>query len=242
MVPWAVMISTGSRGCRSCTASISAMPSVGSMRRSSRATSNRPPSTAAMATWGSLVAVTSKPIVTRRISSTSTIAVSSSTTSTLRFTVASPARPARVVGGRFQVGRGSVGAGGASPVRIEGGLFEVRRGSAPRQRVQVRRGCASSLTALQLEVDLFEALEVRLQALRLLAHPHEVVIAPEELLAQPGQLGALPRQLVALHRQLRARSEQRLQRVAAARRPRRPLPRRGPRQGGPARLHGTLPR
>src|SRR6185436_4688539 len=92
MVPCAVMISTGSRGCRACTASIRAMPSVGSMRRSSRATSKRPPSTAVTAAWGSAVAVTSKPIVARRISSTSTMAVSSSTTSTLRF-ITGPSSP-----------------------------------------------------------------------------------------------------------------------------------------------------
>ena len=59
MVPCAVMMSTGSRGWRPCTASISAMPSVGSIRRSISARSNRVLSAATIAAWGSAVAVTS---------------------------------------------------------------------------------------------------------------------------------------------------------------------------------------
>ena len=45
----------------------------------------RPPRRRSSAVWGSAVAVTSKPIAASRISSTSTMAVSSSTTRTLRF-------------------------------------------------------------------------------------------------------------------------------------------------------------
>src|SRR5215470_17291775 len=62
------------------------MPSVGSIRRSSSARSKRPASVASRALRGSLVAVTSKPMAVRRISSTSRIAASSSTTRTLCFT------------------------------------------------------------------------------------------------------------------------------------------------------------
>src|SRR5258705_11789963 len=83
------MISTGKRGCRSWSPSISRMPSVGSMRRSSRARSKRPASVASRARRGSLVAVTSKPIAVSRISSASRIAASSSTTRTFCFTLPS---------------------------------------------------------------------------------------------------------------------------------------------------------
>src|SRR5215471_5456666 len=91
IVPCAVMINTGRRGCRWWSPSMRRMPSVGSMRRSSSARSKRPASTASSARRGSLVAVTSKPIAVRRISSTSTIAASSSTTRTFCFT--SPSLP-----------------------------------------------------------------------------------------------------------------------------------------------------
>src|SRR5215472_1707752 len=69
MVPCAVMMSTGRRGCRWWRPSIRRMPSV-----------------ASSALRGSLVAVTSNPIAVRRISSTSRIAASSSTTRTFCFT------------------------------------------------------------------------------------------------------------------------------------------------------------
>src|SRR6266508_2330302 len=215
MVPWAVMISTGSRGWRVCTDSISVMPSVGSMRRSNKATSKRPPSTAAVATWGSLVAVTSKPSVTRRISSTSTMAMSSSTTSTLRFIVAGALRPAWTEGGLFEARRGCVGLFEARRGCV--GLFEVRRGCVG--LFEARRGCVRgwrSLASFQLEVDLLEALEVGLQTIGLLADTDEIAVAPGQILAQP-------RQLFPQARQLRARAEQRPQRLPARRRPRRRL-------------------
>src|SRR5262249_47754266 len=71
---------------RSWRPSMRRMPSVGSMRRSRRARSKRPASVASSALRGSLVAVTSNPIAVRRISSTSRIAASSSTTRTFCFT------------------------------------------------------------------------------------------------------------------------------------------------------------
>src|SRR5947209_9846318 len=83
------MISTGRRGWRSWSPSMRRMPSVGSMRRSSKARSKRDASVASRALRGSLVAVTSNPIAVRRISSTSRIAASSSTTRTFCFTAES---------------------------------------------------------------------------------------------------------------------------------------------------------
>src|SRR2546428_237018 len=88
MVPWAVMMSTGRRGCRAWSLSMSWMPSRGSMRRSSTAKSKRPAVITSTACWGWLVAVTSKPMAVRRISRTSRIAAASATIKKRRLIVA----------------------------------------------------------------------------------------------------------------------------------------------------------
>src|SRR2546426_267294 len=123
------MMSTGNRRCCAWSASMSWTPSIGPMRRSMSARSNRCTVAASSARRGSPTGVTSKPIAPRRIVSTSRIAASSSTTRTFRVTVAGSAGPARSVGGlrrgaprlrspcRRSLHRRSVG-----PARSVGGL------------------------------------------------------------------------------------------------------------------------
>src|SRR5438067_10544943 len=96
------MMSTGSRGWRACSASMSRTPSIGSIRRSRSATSKRWLWAASSALPPSSSAVTSKFIARSRISRMSRMPRSSSTSSRRRFIVAEPARPARTVGGLSQ--------------------------------------------------------------------------------------------------------------------------------------------
>ena len=91
-VPCAVMMSTGSRAWIWCAACMSAMPSIGSMRRSKRATSKAPAWSARSASAGVEQSVTSKPIASRRMPSTSRMLGSSSTTSMrVPFIIVAPA-------------------------------------------------------------------------------------------------------------------------------------------------------
>ena len=98
MVPCAVMISTGNRGWRACSCSMSEMPSIGSMRRSTSARSKRPAAMVPTAARASDVASISNPIAASRISSTSRMAASSSTIRTRRF-IAQERLPGTGVGG-----------------------------------------------------------------------------------------------------------------------------------------------
>src|SRR2546426_816900 len=136
------MMSTGNRRCCAWSASMSWTPSIGPMRRSMSARSNRCTVAASSARRGSPTGVTSKPIAPRRIVSTSRIAASSSTTRTFRVTVAGSAGPARSVGGLRRGAprlrspcRRSLHRRSAGPARSVGGL---RRG-APRLRSPCRR-------------------------------------------------------------------------------------------------------
>src|SRR3989441_3885519 len=136
------MMSTGNRRCCAWSASMSWTPSIGPMRRSMSARSNRCTVAASSARRGSPTGVTSKPIAARRIVSTSRIAASSSTTRTFRVTVAGSAGPARSVGGLRRGApwlrspcRRSLHGGSAGPARSVGGL---RRG-APWLRSPCRR-------------------------------------------------------------------------------------------------------
>src|SRR3989441_654702 len=123
------MMSTGNRRCCAWSASMSWTPSIGPMRRSMSARSNRCTVAASSARRGSPTGVTSKPIAARRIVSTSRIAASSSTTRTFRVTVAGSAGPARSVGGLRRGApwlrspcRRSLHGGSAGPARSVGGL------------------------------------------------------------------------------------------------------------------------
>src|SRR5687768_2445870 len=115
----------------------------------------------------------------RRISSTSRMAASSSTTRTLRVISTgglemAPSPPA-------------LGRPPASPWRASGLLSLV-----------------SSLLPLQVQVDFLELLEIGTQPLRLLPQPGQLAVARGQLAAQPGQLAVARAQLAAQPRQLDA--------------------------------------
>src|SRR5207245_1690502 len=177
IVPWAVMMSTGNRRCCAWSASMSWTPSIGPMRRSMSARSNRCTVAASSARRGSPTGVTSKPIAARRIVSTSRIAASSSTTRTFRVTVAGSAGPARSVGGRGTDRPSSAGfaratdPGGGSEGAVEA-PFDDLGGLR-------RRGSLLLSAALDAEVELLQPLEVRLALGEVLAEPRDLPLERE---------------------------------------------------------------
>src|SRR5216117_1733305 len=171
------MMSTGNRRCCAWSASMSWTPSIGPMRRSMSARSNRCTVAASSARRGSPTGVTSKPIAARRIVSTSRIAASSSTTRTFRVTVAGSAGPARSVGGRGTDRPSSAGfaratdPGGGSEGAVEA-PFDDLGGLR-------RRGSLLLSAALDAEVELLQPLQVRLALGEVLAEPRDLPLERE---------------------------------------------------------------
>src|SRR5438552_2111518 len=152
------MISTGRRGWRAWSCSINAMPSMASIRRSTSARSKRPPAALRMATCGSTVPSTSKPIAARRISSTSRMAASSSTMRTLRFIGAgapSGGRCARAPRGSSDVAstrQEHREATALAFLRLDGDAAAVRVDSAARNR-EPESGPARVLVRLPIPLE-----------------------------------------------------------------------------------------
>src|SRR5437899_4601109 len=171
------MMSTGNRRGGAWSAYMSWTPSIGPMRRSMSARSNRCTVAASSARRGSPTGVTSKPIAPRRIVSTSRIAASSSTTRTFRVTVAGSAGPARSVGGRGTDRPSSAGfaratdPGGGSEGAVEA-PFDDLGGLR-------RRGSLLLSAALDAEVELLQPLEVRLALGEVLAEPRDLSLERE---------------------------------------------------------------
>src|SRR5438128_10389325 len=229
------MMSTGNRRCCAWSASMSWTPSIGPMRRSMSARSNRCTVAASSARRGSPTGVTSKPIAARRIVSTSRIAASSSTTRTFRVTVAGSAGPARSVGGRGTDGPSSRGLaratdpGGGSEGAVEA-PFDDLGGLR-------RRGSLLLSAALDAEVELLQPLQVRLALGEVLAEPRDLSLERENR-----------RHRVPAHSDPRVRAVSREVRVVGGHGPRvvalldeavgfhepRPIPPRPRRQGGAA--------
>src|SRR5438034_876826 len=229
------MMSTGNRRCCAWSASMSWTPSIGPMRRSMSARSNRCTVAASSARRGSPTGVTSKPIAARRIVSTSRIAASSSTTRTFRVTVAGSAGPARSVGGRGTDRPSSAGfaratdPGGGSEGAVEA-PFDDLGGLR-------RRGSLLLSAALDAEVELLQPLQVRLALGEVLAEPRDLPLERENR-----------RHRVPAHPDPRVRAVSREVRVVGGHGPRvvalldeavgfhelRPIPPRPRRQGGAA--------
>src|SRR5437016_2643040 len=258
------MMSTGNRRCCAWSASMSWTPSIGPMRRSMSARSNRCTVAASSARRGSPTGVTSKPIAPRRIVSTSRIAASSSTTRTFRVTVAGSAGPARSVGGLRRGAprlrspcRRSLHRRSAGPARSVGGRGTDRPSSAGFARATDpgggsegaveapfddlgglrRRGSLLLSAALDAEVELLQPLEVRLALGEVLAEPRDLPLERENR-----------RHRVPAHPDPRVRAVSREVRVVGGHGPRvvalldeavgfhelRPIPPRPRRQGGAA--------
>src|SRR5216117_1426792 len=200
------MMSTGNRRCCAWSAPMSWTPSIGPMRRSMSARSNRCTVAASNARRGSPTGVTSKPIAARRIVSTSRIAASSSTTRTFRVTVAGSAGPARSVGGLRRGAtrprspcRRSLHRRSAGPARSVGGRGTDRPSSAGFARATDpgggsegaveapfddlgglrRRGSLLLSAALDAEVELLQPLQVRLALGEVLAEPRDLPLERE---------------------------------------------------------------
>src|SRR5437870_7043445 len=229
------MMSTGNRRCCAWSASMSWTPSIGPMRRSMSARSNRCTVAATRAARGSATGVTSKPIAARRIGSTWRIAGSSSTTRAFRVTVAGSAGPARSVGGRGTDRPSSAGfaratdPGGGSEGAVEA-PFDDLGGLR-------RRSSLLLSAALDAKVELLQPLQVRLALGEVLAEPRDLPLERENR-----------RHRVPAHPDPRVRAVSREVRVVGGHGPRavalldeavgfhelRPIPPRPRRQGGAA--------